>query len=109
LDSYNNNNNNALNKQGVTYDRLFYLGATPMFLAFFIVATLTHWDNWDPIRQAVCVCLRRSPGAAICFCCGSGCKNLFEILKKTQFSVEVKFLVQVKIMTYVCSNYFLSS
>jgi hypothetical protein len=49
--------------KGVTYDRLFYLGATPMFLAFFIVALLTHWDNWDPIRDALTACWRR------CRCC----------------------------------------
>lgn len=56
----------------VVYDRLFYLGAVPMFLAFFIVALLTHWDNWDPIRDALvaawrwgrgCCCCRRTPGS----------------------------------------------
>ena len=45
--------------KGVSYDLLFYLGATPMFLSFFIVALLTHWDNWDPIRDALVVCWRR--------------------------------------------------
>jgi solute carrier family 35 protein F5 len=33
----------------VKYDLLFYVGSVPMFLSFFIVAGLTHMNNWDPI------------------------------------------------------------
>ena len=43
----------------MSYDQLFYLGSTPMFLSFFIVALLTHWDNWDPIGDACLAACRR--------------------------------------------------
>jgi len=36
----------------VYYDLLFYVGSVPMFLSFFIVAALTHMNNWDPILDA---------------------------------------------------------
>lgn len=36
----------------VQYDLLFYVGSVPMFLSFFIVAGLTHMNNWDPILDA---------------------------------------------------------
>jgi len=39
--------------RAVHYDLLFYVGSVPMFLSFFIVAVLTHWNNWDPIREAL--------------------------------------------------------
>ena len=35
--------------KGIVYDQLFYVGSVPMFLSFFIVAILTHCNNWDPI------------------------------------------------------------
>lgn len=58
----------------VQYDELFYVGSVPMFLSFFIVATLTHWDNWDPIAEAAqfigrkikaCVCWERESKSTI--------------------------------------------
>ena len=39
--------------KGVVYDQLFYVGSVPMFLSFFIVAILTHCNNWDPILDAL--------------------------------------------------------
>jgi len=54
----------------VEYDRLFYVGSLPMFLSFFLVALLSHWDNWDPMLEAItwlssklqaCCCKRYSP------------------------------------------------
>merc|ERR1719348_2938258 len=41
----------------VKYDTLFYVGSIPMFISFFIVAMLSHWDNWDPMMEGVsCFC-----------------------------------------------------
>jgi len=54
----------------VEYDRLFYAGSLPMFLSFFLVALLSHWDNWDPLLEGVnclvskfraCCCARYTP------------------------------------------------
>ena len=39
----------------VKYDHLFYIGSIPMFLSFFLVAMVSHWNNWDPIME----CLRK--------------------------------------------------
>ena len=39
--------------------QLFYVGSVPMFLSFFIVAVLTHYDNWDPILEALVYLLQR--------------------------------------------------
>ena len=39
----------------VHYDHLFYIGSIPMFLSFFLVAMVSHWNNWDPIME----CLRK--------------------------------------------------
>ena len=39
----------------VKYDHLFYIGSIPMFLSFFLVAMVSHWNNWDPILE----CLRK--------------------------------------------------
>ena len=39
----------------VHYDHLFYIGSIPMFLSFFLVAMVSHWNNWDPILE----CLRK--------------------------------------------------
>jgi len=54
----------------VSYDRLFYIGSIPMFVSFFIVALLSHWDNWDPMLECLqsmlarvrrCLCGVRRP------------------------------------------------
>ena len=37
----------------VSYDRLFYIGSIPMFVSFFIVALLSHWDKWDPMLASM--------------------------------------------------------
>lgn len=43
---------------------LFYLGSVPIFVSFFTVTFLTHWDNWDPVLLGIkklihCICRRR--------------------------------------------------
>jgi len=43
----------------VAYDQLFYIGSIPMFVSFFIVAMLSHWDNWDPMLECVVAGLGR--------------------------------------------------
>jgi len=43
----------------VHYDTLFYIGSMPMFLSFFIVALLTHWNNWDPMLETLQLSFRR--------------------------------------------------
>ena len=58
------------NKQ---YEAIFFVGALPMFLSFFVVAMLTHYQDWDPVRDA-CIgifeacaglfCKRRRNGAS---------------------------------------------
>ena len=50
----------------VSYDRLFYIGSIPMFVSFFIVALLSHWDNWDPMLE----CLHSMIGRARRCLCG---------------------------------------
>ena len=37
----------------VKYDHLFYIGSIPMFLSFFLVAMVSHWNNWDPILECL--------------------------------------------------------
>ncbi|KAK7502422.1 hypothetical protein BaRGS_00006375 [Batillaria attramentaria] len=48
----------------VDYSLLFYLGSIPIFMAFFVVTFLTHWENWDPVFVGLkklihCICRRR--------------------------------------------------
>lgn len=48
----------------VNYTWLFYVGTIPVFLAFFAVSFLTHYENWDPVligfkKLLHCVCRRR--------------------------------------------------
>lgn len=50
----------------VKYDNLFYIGSIPMFLSFFLVAMVSHWNNWDPILE----CLQRVLRAV----CPAGCQ-----------------------------------
>ncbi|XP_071103669.1 solute carrier family 35 member F5-like [Haliotis cracherodii] len=50
--------------KGVQYSWMFYLGSVPVFVAFFAVSFLTHYENWDPVLIAVkklihCLCRRR--------------------------------------------------
>jgi len=50
----------------VSYNWQFYVGTVPVFIAFFAVALLTHWDGWDPVLLAFkklcqCFCRRRFP------------------------------------------------
>lgn len=33
----------------ISYPVLFYVGSVPMFLSFFAVTLLSHWDEWDPV------------------------------------------------------------
>ena len=40
------------------------MGTAPVFLSFFAVTLLTHWDSWDPVLLAFkklmqCICRRR--------------------------------------------------
>lgn len=48
----------------VDYPLQFFLGTLPMFLSFFAVAFLTHYENWDPvlvgIKKLVNFCCRKS-------------------------------------------------
>jgi len=37
----------------VSYPTLFYIGSAPMFLSFFAVTLLSHWEEWDPVSQVV--------------------------------------------------------
>ncbi|KAK7113401.1 solute carrier family 35 member F5-like [Littorina saxatilis] len=48
----------------VDYSLLFYLGSVPIFISFFIITFLTHWENWDPVMVGLkkllhCICRRR--------------------------------------------------
>merc|ERR1711874_368945 len=49
----------------VSYDVLFYVGSVPMFVSFFLVSLLTHWNNWDPIMEGVGFVFRKIRGV----CC----------------------------------------
>ena len=33
------------------YGPLFFAGAVPMFCSYFIVALLTHFQDWDPLMD----------------------------------------------------------
>jgi len=49
------------------YNWMFYVGMAPIFLAFFAVSILSHYDSWDPVLLALkklvqCVCRRRFSG-----------------------------------------------
>ena len=35
------------------YTWLFYVGSIPIFLAFFGISFLTHFDTWDPVLLLV--------------------------------------------------------
>ena len=48
----------------VKYDKLFYIGSIPMFVSFFLVAMVSHWNNWDPILEFLTYLWRK-----LCGCC----------------------------------------
>lgn len=50
------------NKQ---YEAIFFVGALPMFLSFFVVAMLTHYQDWDPVKDA-CVGLFEACAGVFC-------------------------------------------
>jgi hypothetical protein len=35
--------------QQVRFSWLFFMGAVPVFLSFFIATLLCHYNNWDPV------------------------------------------------------------
>ncbi|XP_067001270.1 solute carrier family 35 member F5 [Anabrus simplex] len=37
----------------VHYPSIFYIGTVPMFLAFFAVTLLAHYENWDPVLEGI--------------------------------------------------------
>ncbi|KAJ8320087.1 hypothetical protein KUTeg_001674, partial [Tegillarca granosa] len=43
--------------KSVPYNWLFYVGTIPVFLSFFAVSFLTHYENWDPVLIGVKKCL----------------------------------------------------
>ncbi|PSN47358.1 Solute carrier family 35 member F5 [Blattella germanica] len=43
-------------KKVVDYPFMFYIGAVPMFLAFFAVTLLVHYENWDPVLEGIRRC-----------------------------------------------------
>ena len=57
----------------VSYDWKFYVGCGPVFIAFFGVTILTHYESWDPVLLAFkklmqCICRRRLiPGRCMCY------------------------------------------
>ena len=46
-----------------SYEPLFVIGAVPMFCSFFVIAILTHLEDWDPLMD-LCMytgrCLRNA-------------------------------------------------
>ncbi|OWF51586.1 solute carrier family 35 member F5-like isoform X1 [Mizuhopecten yessoensis] len=50
--------------KGVNYTWMFHVGTIPVFVAFFGVTFLTHYENWDPVligcrKLLHCICRRR--------------------------------------------------
>lgn len=37
----------------VSYPSLFYLGTVPMVACFIALSMLSHYDNWDPVYEAI--------------------------------------------------------
>ena len=52
--------------KGKTYHPIFVIGAVPMFLSFFVIVMLTHYQDWDPLYDLLRRCCLR------CCCVGSG-------------------------------------
>ncbi|XP_077865118.1 solute carrier family 35 member F5-like [Saccoglossus kowalevskii] len=49
----------------VMFNWMFFVGTVPVFLSFFAVALLSHYDDWDPVLVALrrlmfCFCRRRT-------------------------------------------------
>lgn len=40
----------------VHYSCMFYVGTVPMFLSFFAVTLLAHYENWDPVMEGIQKC-----------------------------------------------------
>ena len=55
----------------VSYDQLFYIGSVPMFMSFFLVAMVSHWDPWDPMLEVLVAGLAR---VRACIC-GAGVRR----------------------------------
>ena len=55
----------------VSYDQLFYIGSVPMFMSFFLVAMVSHWDPWDPMLEVLVAGLAR---VRACIC-GQGARR----------------------------------
>ena len=64
----------------VKYDKLFYIGSIPMFVSFFLVAMVSHWNNWDPILECLTYLWRK-----LCGCC---CKHHTRIPHQRQTNLE---------------------
>ncbi|XP_077997239.1 solute carrier family 35 member F5-like [Glandiceps talaboti] len=50
----------------VMFNWMFFLGTVPVFLSFFVVALLSHYDDWDPVLLGLkhlifCFYRRRTP------------------------------------------------
>ena len=48
------------------YETIFIMGVVPMFFSFFIIAMLTHYQDWDPLLDLVKVVWARFK--ALCCC-----------------------------------------
>ena len=51
------------------YETIFVIGVVPMFFSFFVIAMLTHYEDWDPLLDVVKLIWSRI--RAIC-CCRQG-------------------------------------
>ena len=70
----------------VNYDNLFYIGSIPMFVSFFLVAMVSHWNNWDPILECLVSGWRK-----LCRCC---CKVQDSRRRRIVESLENESLLQ---------------
>ena len=48
------------------YETIFVIGVVPMFLSFFIIAMLTHYEDWDPLMDLIKLIWNR---VRAFFCC----------------------------------------
>ena len=48
------------------YETIFVIGVIPMFFSFFIIAMLTHYEDWDPLMDFFQVVWNR---LRVFFCC----------------------------------------
>ncbi len=46
--------------KGIAYPRLFFVGTIPLYLSFFAITLLSHYDNWDPIASMLMRLVRHS-------------------------------------------------